>query len=342
MVKVNNNLTTTLVFGATLAVSSYVIVVDILRRREIRRRRQKKRRATLKETGESEVTPQEHYAALNVLGRFVNPFEEHREQGAWEWSLWKIQSLLTLRVLNSADLPLDWLHWRVDERKLDSVIPIHCPDLKLLFPNSTNDKQLSESWATLDSNETAGKERVTNQMTVTWLGQSTAFVQIGALNILTDPIFSEYIASRFTGQKRFRKCPLTIKQLERIDIVLLSHNHYDHLDEASAREIGNSAMWYIPMGLKSWFGRRGINRVTELSWWDKVPIPGFPGFEVAAAPAMHWSARHPFDTNRSLWCSLLIICDGHHVLYHVGDTGYVKDLFKDIQRVYGKPELALM
>jgi N-acyl-phosphatidylethanolamine-hydrolysing phospholipase D len=141
---------------------------------------------------------------------------------------------------------------------------------------------------------------------IAWLGQSCSYVQIGnSLNILTDPIFryvllstnaSDYLISPLLGEKRLRPAPLSLEDITKLDIILVSHNHFDHLgisphaanrtEDASVRQIGNSARWYIPLGLKKWFNRRGITNVVEMKWWQESAIPGHPEYMVVATPAM--------------------------------------------------------
>jgi len=108
---------------------------------------------------------------------------------------------------------------------------------------------------------------------VAWLGQSCSYIQIGSsLNILTDPIFGEYLLSPLLGDKRLRPAPLALEDITKLDIILVSHNHFDHLEDASIQKIGNSARWYVPMGLKKWFNRRGIHNVVAMKWWQETAI----------------------------------------------------------------------
>ena len=131
-------------------------------------------------------------------------------------------------------------------------------------------------------------------------------------------------------------------------------------EDESVRKIGNTARWYVPMGLKKWFNRRGIINVVEMEWWQESSIPGKPEYSVVATPAMvpprqfqtnqqHWSARHPFHTNTTLWNSYLVIhrptpsSPSHPLLFHAGDTGYVDSLYSQIAAIYGSGcELALL
>lgn len=171
---------------------------------------------------------------------------------------------------------------------------------------------------------------------VTWLGHSTALAQFGGLNVLTDPVFSERASpSSAVGPKRAQPPGLALAQLPRIDVVLISHNHYDHLDEASVRALaaqpGGSPLFVVPLGLKAWFAARGIARVEELDWWDTLLLPGGSApVEVVLTPAQHWSARTLTDRMQTLWGGFAVFAPDCHFIY-TGDTGYSPD-FVEIRR----------
>ncbi len=178
---------------------------------------------------------------------------------------------------------------------------------------------------------------------VTWIGHSTFLLQVGGLNILTDPIFSDRASPvSFAGPQRTTPPAMTIEQLPHIDIVLISHSHYDHLDKPSvkalnARQSDNPPSYYVPLRLKPWFTKRGIGKVTELDWWDSVKIGNTT---LHAVPVQHWSSRTPFDRNKTLWAGFLVDSPVLRVLF-VGDSGYSDD-FKTIARRLGKVNVALV
>jgi N-acyl-phosphatidylethanolamine-hydrolysing phospholipase D len=168
---------------------------------------------------------------------------------------------------------------------------------------------------------------------LTWIGHATALVRTGALTILTDPQFSER-ASPFTwaGPRRLYPPPLTVAQLPRVDVVLISHNHYDHLDEASVRALaaqpGGAPLFVVPLRLKAWFDALGLGlRVVELDWWQSHTEQGV---EFVLTPAKHWSSRTPFDRQQTLWGGFAVLAPDLHLLY-TGDTGYSRD-FADIRQ----------
>lgn len=186
------------------------------------------------------------------------------------------------------------------------------------------------------------------QPAVTWIGHITVLAQIGGLNILTDPVFSERcFPVQWAGPKRQTPPGLTLDQLPHIDVVLLSHNHYDHMDEGSleslARQDGGSPLFITPLGHKHWFAQRGIHRVVELDWWDTHVLEASDRsarIPVTLTPAQHWSARTATDALRSLWGGFAVMSPDCH-LFFAGDTAYSKD-FVDIRQHFAReqtPEL---
>ena len=178
---------------------------------------------------------------------------------------------------------------------------------------------------------------------VTWIGHSTFLLQVDGLNILTDPIFSERASPvSFAGPKRTTPPAMSVEQLPPIDIVLISHNHYDHLDKPSIKALqskqpGNPPSYYVPLGQKAWFDKLGVSQVTELDWWAKAKVGNAT---VHAVPVQHWSSRSPFDRNKTLWAGFVIDSSSLRTLF-VGDSGYSND-FKTIAQRLGKVDLALV
>ena len=144
---------------------------------------------------------------------------------------------------------------------------------------------------------------------VTWLGHATLLVQTGGLNILTDPIFSERASPlSWIGPKRLLPPALTVAELPAIDYVLISHNHYDHLDRASitALEQAGQPIYLVPLGVERWFAEQGIPaaRVKALDWWDSWQSGAT---QFAFVPAQHWSKRGLTDTLATLWGGWVIL-----------------------------------
>lgn len=180
------------------------------------------------------------------------------------------------------------------------------------------------------------------QPRLTWIGHSSFLFQFSQCNVLTDPVFSERASPfRFAGPKRYTAAALSVDDLPPIDLVLISHDHYDHLDEATVtalhRRFGDSVQFCVPQGLAQWFRKRGINNLVELNWWQSQPLEQG---EVFCVPAQHFSGRGPFDRNASAWCGWIFELHGYR-LFFAGDSGY-GDIFKTIGDVFSPIDLALL
>lgn len=178
---------------------------------------------------------------------------------------------------------------------------------------------------------------------LTWLGHASFLFQYRGLNVLTDPVLSERASPfRLVGPKRYTPPALTVADMPPIHLVLISHNHYDHLDEPTVRQLhrrfGDRLCFCVPMGLRSWFEKRGIHNLVELDWWQSTPLS--TENEVFCLPTQHFSGRTPTDTNTSLWCSWLLEMDGFR-FYFGGDTGYGK-VFREIGELFAPIDLALL
>ncbi len=176
---------------------------------------------------------------------------------------------------------------------------------------------------------------------ITWVGHATVLIQYRGISILTDPMFSDRASPvSFLGPKRVNAPAFKIKELPPIDYVIISHNHYDHLDRKSVEEIGSSTFWLVPLGLKSWFLGIGIQeqKVIEFDWWD---VQYFDKVTITATPAQHWSARNLWDRRKTLWSSWMVQIDDFTVWYS-GDTGYNSFQFKAIGAEFGNIDLALI
>ena len=170
---------------------------------------------------------------------------------------------------------------------------------------------------------------------VTWIGHATAMAQLGGITLLTDPIFSERASPlAFAGPKRHVAPGLATHELPHIDLVLVSHNHYDHLDAASVRALkaqpGGPPLFIVPLGLRSWLADRGISSAVELDWWQVHRIAGPKGeIDVMLSPAQHWSGRGLRDRMATLWGGFAVFAPDCH-LFYAGDTGYSRD-FVDLR-----------
>ncbi len=177
-------------------------------------------------------------------------------------------------------------------------------------------------------------------VTLTFVGHSTFIIQTSSITIITDPVFSERASPlSFIGPRRVRQPAVGIEQLPRIDLVLLSHNHYDHCDLASLKAIRQrfDPQLVTPLGNGRLVSAAGYTKVEELDWWDQARTIRCP---LTLTPAQHFSARTPFDRNRALWGSFVVELEGRR-LYFGGDSGYAP-LFTEIRERIGDIELALL
>ena len=176
---------------------------------------------------------------------------------------------------------------------------------------------------------------------LTWIGHATVLLQLEGKNILTDPHYSERASPlQWAGPKRVIGPGLTFEALPPIDIVVISHDHYDALDEQTIvklheREGGQETIFFVPLGLKSWFEDLGIERVVELDWWEEYAEEDL---RITAVPVQHWSKRSLFSANKTLWAGWVIQANNFRFFF-VGDSGYTPH-FKEIGEKLGPFDLA--
>ncbi|CAD5126212.1 DgyrCDS14382 [Dimorphilus gyrociliatus] len=241
-------------------------------------------------------------------GRFHNP-----------WPTWKNISFLkgvsvapkfVWNQLTSAPM--------VSKTELENEHPVLKPDVKIL------------------------ENPPTDKIQFVWIGHATFLIQMEGLNILTDPVFSHRIGPvSFIGQARYRKPAMTINELPKIDAIVISHDHYDHLDYNSVKSLneryGNNLRWFIPLGRGKWLKDCGIEKVTELDWWEESDT-SLKGVKFVCTPCQHWCKRNLTDTYKALagsWC----IIGQQQKFFFAGDTGYCAS-FKQIGYHYGPFTLA--
>ncbi|MBI5181287.1 MAG: MBL fold metallo-hydrolase [Nitrospirae bacterium] len=172
----------------------------------------------------------------------------------------------------------------------------------------------------------------------TFIGHATYRIAWQDFVVLTDPFFSRR-ASPFSwfGPKRKVLPAVSMEEMGRVDVILISHNHYDHLDELSVSYWGNKALFVVPLGLKKWFNERGITKVIELDWGKQVKIGDA---KITALPLMHWSKRKWSDDRESLWAAYVIQKNGRSI-YFAGDTGY-GPLFKLASELFPSIDAAIL
>jgi N-acyl-phosphatidylethanolamine-hydrolysing phospholipase D len=216
----------------------------------------------------------------------------------------------------------DFLRWRQERANKD----IPGPE-SYNFPLAQNDPNF------LNHNR--------DKKTVTWIGHATILLQLGGYNILTDPHFSRRASPvQWAGPERVAPLGLAFEDLPPIDIVVISHDHYDSLDEQTIKRLhqrpgGKKTRFYVPLGLKKWFASRGVDQVIEMDWWDRSRDGKL---EIIAVPVQHWSKRSLFFRNKTLWAGWVMVFDGFRFFF-VGDTGY-NSQFKEIGEKLGPFDLA--
>jgi L-ascorbate metabolism protein UlaG (beta-lactamase superfamily) len=219
---------------------------------------------------------------------------------------------------------MDFVKWRMERRKKD----IPGPE-SYNFPMAENDPQ----WLASDH----------GRITATWIGHAALLLQVSGKNILTDPVFSERASPvQWAGPRRVASPGIALDNLPDIDMVLISHDHYDALDAGSIelltkRRNGDKTRFFVPMGLKRWFNRAGIDNVVELDWWESAT---YSDVTVHAVPVQHWSKRTPFSRNTTLWAGWAVVIDDFRFFF-AGDSGYC-DHFQEIGKRLGPFDLAAL
>ncbi|MFI0235490.1 MBL fold metallo-hydrolase [Streptomyces sp. NPDC016845] len=170
---------------------------------------------------------------------------------------------------------------------------------------------------------------------VTWAGHASWVIRIGGLTVLTDPVWSRRILGT---PARITPVGVAWSALPAVDAVVISHNHYDHLDWPTLRRLPRTTPVFVPAGLGRWFARRGFTRVTELDWWEAAELDGV---RFDFVPAHHWSKRSLTDTCRTLWGGWVLTDPGGRRVYFAGDTGYGR-WFAEIGRRHPGIDLALL
>jgi L-ascorbate metabolism protein UlaG (beta-lactamase superfamily) len=177
----------------------------------------------------------------------------------------------------------------------------------------------------------------------TWIGHSTVLVQVAGLNILTDPFLSDRASPfSFAGPRRVRPAALHAESLPPIDVILLSHNHYDHMDLHALRQLSRHHRPRVvtPLGNGAYV-KRAVDgcAIDELNWTESIAIGAL---RITVAPALHWSKRGFFDSNRALWGAFAVESPAG-LIYFAGDTGFGDGAtFKAIRQHFGAPRLSLL
>ncbi len=178
----------------------------------------------------------------------------------------------------------------------------------------------------------------------TWLGHASALIQTPGTALVIDPVFSDRVSPlAFAGPGRFVALPLDPADLPRLDSVLITHDHYDHLDTASVRLLArrDAPLFVCPLGVAAWLrstlGRD--TRIVEMDWWDAVTLPG--GVRATATPTKHFSGRGVTNRDGTLWCGYHLAFPDGTVVYNVGDTA-AAPVFSEVAERLATPDLAIV
>ena len=193
----------------------------------------------------------------------------------------------------------------------------------------------------VDDPRPAWPSRPSTGFRVTWLGHSTVLLEIDGRRVLTDPVFGERASPvGFAGPRRFHPVPARLDELPALDVVLLSHDHYDHLCRPTMEALARQAVPIVTaLGVGAHLERFGVapERITELDWGESAIVGGV---QLSATPAQHFSGRGMADRNQTLWASWVIAGERHKVFFS-GDTG-LSPLFEDIGRQHGPFDLVML
>jgi len=196
------------------------------------------------------------------------------------------------------------------------------------------------------AHDLASPRAAAGEIRVTWVGHATFLIQAGRLNLLTDPHWSRRASPfQWMGPARFQEPGVPFDALPPIDAVLLSHDHYDHLDHGTVERMrdryGAAVRWITPLGYRGWFGDLGIG-ITELDWWEETEIAAEGGaVRVTCAPAQHWTRRRLKETNERLWASFALRLPDGRRIYFGGDSGYFRG-YAEIGARLGPFDLSLL
>jgi L-ascorbate metabolism protein UlaG (beta-lactamase superfamily) len=173
-----------------------------------------------------------------------------------------------------------------------------------------------------------------------WIGHASTYVEVDGLRLLLDPVFAERVSPLPIGPRRFHAPPIALADLPRIDAVLVSHDHYDHLDMDTVRHLAaRGSRFFVPLGVGAHLERWGVPpaQVDELEWWQQRTLGGV---QIVCTPTRHYSGRSLRDRSATLWSSWSVVGPRHRFFYS-GDTGY-SSLFRDIGARLGPFDIAFV
>jgi len=235
----------------------------------------------------------------------------------------------------------------------------HLPDGTFRNPEGSPERSKNFKWSfkiynqekkkldmTVPEDHVVSKDKVLSDLIkfknddyIAWIGHATFIIKLGETIIITDPVFSKNAGPLIFGPKRFVEPALSLREIPKIDLFLLTHNHYDHQDMMTIRRFPyKNSKVLLPLKLGKYFTRNGYKDVNEMDWYDEIQVN--EKLKVTFLPAVHWSKRSLTDTNKSLWGNFLIEYDGKKILFAC-DTG-VGNIYKDLGEKYGPIDISFI
>ena len=235
----------------------------------------------------------------------------------------------------------------------------HLPDGTFRNPQGSPERSKNFKWSfkiynqekkkldmTVPEDHVVSKDKVLSDLVkfknddyIAWIGHATFIIKLGETTIITDPVFSKNAGPLIFGPKRFVKPALSLREIPKIDLFLLTHNHYDHQDMMTIRRFPyKNSKVLLPLKLGKYFTRNGYKNVNEMDWYDEIQVN--EKLKVTFLPAVHWSKRSLTDTNKSLWGNFLIEYEGKKILFAC-DTG-VGNIYKDLGDKYGPIDISFI
>ncbi len=182
-------------------------------------------------------------------------------------------------------------------------------------------------------------EKFKNDDYIAWIGHATFMIKLGENTIITDPVFSKNAGPLIFGPKRYTEPAIKLNEIPKIDVFLLTHNHYDHQDMSTIRRFPyKDAKVMVPLKLGKYFSKYRFKDVNELDWYDSIIIN--KDLKITLLPAVHWSKRSLTDTNKTLWGNFLIEYKDKKIFFAC-DTGY-GNIYKDLGKKYGPIDLTII
>jgi L-ascorbate metabolism protein UlaG (beta-lactamase superfamily) len=248
-----------------------------------------------------------------------------------------------LGILLLGFILIGWVGYSISAPKYKGPVSSHFDGKRFTNPGHVTAKGLPEvlkwminrkqgEWKEIGESldEVKPAARIHNGVRITFVNHSTFLIQVDGVNILTDPVFSKRTSPfQWAGPRRMRPPGIRLENLPKIDVLLLSHNHWDHLDIASVKKIHalHQPRIITPLGVKAFLDEEGVTSVEDMDWWQETAIN--TSMIVQCVPAQHFSGRGTFDRDATLWCGYVIRRAGGNI-YFVGDTGYNDQTFKEI------------